>query len=254
MRSAAHFGLLFASLLTSSAAHGQAPPPISPPDVDTSGLEPLPTPLPRTPYIELDPPIGSTPVLRDGLPEPLDTPSTTSLPRIQPPDAAIPDPALIDEIGPLPGTDLRPSRPKRSRSPSVDDEEAELNETDTARDVEPSPPPPRRGPIGGLLARITGRRNTPPPRPADREEIVIDPNDPDAAELERVLAVEKKRRIENEIKRSVGDRVSAVEVIVVGRRAHVRARATRFFQRRGVRRSIEQLPSLRGLQATVEVN
>lgn len=62
-----------------------------------------------------------------------------------------------------------------------------------------------------------------------------------------------KRRLEHQIRQSLGDRVQTVEVRVVGREVTVRARATRFWQRRAVRRSIETLPSLSGFRPTIDV-
>jgi hypothetical protein len=54
-----------------------------------------------------------------------------------------------------------------------------------------------------------------------------------------------KRRIEKAVKESLGDRASAVEVRVKGRSVLIRARASRFWHRRGVRRALDafQLPS-----------
>ncbi len=54
-----------------------------------------------------------------------------------------------------------------------------------------------------------------------------------------------KRRIEKAVKESLGDRASEVEVRVQGRNVLIRARASRFWHRRGVRRSLDslQLPS-----------
>lgn len=54
-----------------------------------------------------------------------------------------------------------------------------------------------------------------------------------------------KRRIEKAVKESLGDRASTVEVRVKGRSVLIRARASRFWHRRGVRRALDsfQLPS-----------
>ncbi len=62
-----------------------------------------------------------------------------------------------------------------------------------------------------------------------------------------------KRRIERQIRDSLGDRVSGVEVRVVGRDVTIRAHTTRFWQRRTVRRTLESLPGLAGYRATVDL-
>jgi hypothetical protein len=62
-----------------------------------------------------------------------------------------------------------------------------------------------------------------------------------------------KRKIEEQIRESLGDRVRSVEVRVRGRNVLIVARATRFWQKRPVRRSLETLPVLSGYRARVEL-
>jgi hypothetical protein len=81
----------------------------------------------------------------------------------------------------------------------------------------------------------------------DRSTITIEPSTDPAAEAAL------KRRIERQIHESLGDRVRDVEVRVVGRDVTIRARATRFWQRRTVRRTLETLPGLAGYRPTVEI-
>ena len=50
-----------------------------------------------------------------------------------------------------------------------------------------------------------------------------------------------KKRIEKEVQQAVGDRVRSVEIRISGRSVIIRARATCFWQRRGVRRSLETM-------------
>ena len=61
-----------------------------------------------------------------------------------------------------------------------------------------------------------------------------------------------KRRIEKQVEQTLGDRVRSVEVRVTGRTVVFRAQATRFWQRRGVRRSLETLPLPAGYRGRVE--
>jgi hypothetical protein len=104
----------------------------------------------------------------------------------------------------------------------------------------------RRSP--GILGRFLPAPY--PPRGADdrsRSSIAVEPSSDPAAEAAL------KRRVEHQIRQALGDRVRDVEVRVVGRNVTIRARATRFWQRRGVRRSLETLPGLAGYRPTIEI-
>jgi hypothetical protein len=81
----------------------------------------------------------------------------------------------------------------------------------------------------------------------DRSAITVEPSTDPASEAAL------KRRIERQIHDSLGDRVRDVEVRVVGPEVAVRARATRFWQRRAVRRALESLPGLAGYRHTIEL-
>jgi hypothetical protein len=74
----------------------------------------------------------------------------------------------------------------------------------------------------------------------------------DRSEQEGDAAV--KRGIEKQIRETLGDRVRAVEVRVSGRNVLIVAAATRFWQRRAVRRSLETLPILEGYRARIELD
>ncbi len=111
-----------------------------------------------------------------------------------------------------------------------------------------APPPVRRGPrFFGRFAppsSSTGRGSTPTRGPASDEP--MSKSDP-AADAER------KRRIEREVRETLGDRVRSTEVRVVGRNVAIRAEASRFWQRRSVRRALESLPGLAGYRTTIDV-
>jgi hypothetical protein len=62
-----------------------------------------------------------------------------------------------------------------------------------------------------------------------------------------------KRRIEQQIRDAMGDRLRSVEVRVTGRNVLIVARPSRFWQKRSIRRTLETLPSLSGLQARIEI-
>ena len=111
-----------------------------------------------------------------------------------------------------------------------------------------APPPVRRGP------RFLGRfappssflgRGSRSPRDAD-------PDEP-KSKSDPAADAELKRRIERQVREALGDRVRSVEVRVVGRNVAIRAEASRFWQRRSVRRTLESLPGLAGYRTTIDV-
>jgi hypothetical protein len=77
--------------------------------------------------------------------------------------------------------------------------------------------------------------------------ITVEPSTDPAAEAAL------KRRIERQIHESLGDRVHDVEVRIRDRDVTIRAKATRFWQRRTVRRTLESLPGLAGYRPTIEM-
>jgi hypothetical protein len=122
-------------------------------------------------------------------------------------------------------------------------------------EVEPEPgprssgagrPAPARGAsssLGRFLGPLGPRSDSADPGSSIRVEPRSDPA-ADAA---------VKRRLENQIEQTLGDRVRTFEVLVVGRSVVLRARASRFWQRRSVRRSLETLPLPAGYRARVEM-
>jgi hypothetical protein len=108
---------------------------------------------------------------------------------------------------------------------------------------------PRRGSvIGEMFGRFFEQGSAEPSRSAPRSEIKVERRSDPAAD--NAL----KRRIEHQIREQLGDRVGSTEVRVVGRRVLIRTHATRFWQKRGVRRTLEALPAISGLQARIELD
>ena len=98
----------------------------------------------------------------------------------------------------------------------------------------------------GLLSRIGGRGQDDRSSVRQVEPPEIDPGDP--------IAVDALRRgIERHIVARQGDRLSMLEVLIVGPRVHIRAQSARFWQRRDLRRDLESLPMPEGFRSTVEV-
>jgi hypothetical protein len=80
-----------------------------------------------------------------------------------------------------------------------------------------------------------------------RSSITVEPHVEPAAEAAT------KRRIEKQVEEAVGGRVRSVEVQVSGHSVLIRAQAARFWQRFGVRRSLENLRLPAGYRARVEM-
>ena len=106
----------------------------------------------------------------------------------------------------------------------------------------------------GLLGRILGQQ------PALSGRGALNPNDaPARARIKSNSTPEPdtdavvKRRIEQQIRATLGDKVQSVEVRVKGRNVLIAARATRFWQKRSVQRSLETLPALAGLRSRIDL-
>jgi hypothetical protein len=112
-------------------------------------------------------------------------------------------------------------------------------------------PAPWRFP--GLLGRILGQPAADSPRGA-RGNSASDGQRKGDASREPATDAAVQRRIEREIRDTLGDRVRSVEVRVSGRNVLVVAKATRFWQKRTVRRALETLPALSGMRARIELN
>ena len=137
---------------------------------------------------------------------------------------------------PRPGVGFRASRHQVGRATSA---------SGTPPESRPAPPVPQRplSRFGRFLPSpfSTGRGDN------DRSSVTVEPSTDPASEAAL------KRRIERQIHDSLGDRVHEVEVRVVGPEVTIRAKATRFWQRRTVRRTLETLPGLAGYRHTVEI-
>ncbi len=160
---------------------------------------------------------------------------------------------------PPPGTLVR-SRPRGSPSPSRPRANDSSEEDSSAATSARSRPAPR--PFPGILGRLF----PPPPGPVrgesrsssasarlkDQEkEKEKEKADEDRSEPQGDAAI--KRKIEKQIRDTLGDRVRSVEVRVSGKNILVVAQATRFWQKRLVRRSLETLPSLAGYRARIQL-
>lgn len=188
---------------------------------------------------------AAAPVIRHG-PEPVEAaprPSTDLEPVPLDPPVTLPPGGLPLEVvpeGPVPPLDPAlqplpdPESPGRSVNPA--------REEDTDHEDEGKPARPRRG-LGALI-RPRGSRPPAPPRAPDVHADQPDPES-DAA---------LQRRLERQIRDVAGRRLRALDVRVADQTIRIRARADRFWNRRGLRRTIEGLPALAGYDADITVD
>jgi hypothetical protein len=109
---------------------------------------------------------------------------------------------------------------------------------------------PSRSP--GLLGRFFETWTGSPSRkdarsPQTKARGVVEPR-PDAT-----ADAANRRKIESEIQDSLGDRLRSVEVRVSGRNVLIVAKASRFWQKRTLKRALETLPGLAGYRARVDI-
>lgn len=238
------------------AVAGNEPPPLSPPTTTAGAADVPPAPGPdplRT--------IDDRPMLV--------IPGVNAPPRVHSRGGALPplepaSPARPGEVPPLigpssstasptPGAAHLPLQPASPPAPTALPSTLEAIpgsgsnvEPPPARPApRPAPPPLRRTP--GILGRFLPPPFSPGRGGAEPTTITVEPSTDPAAEAAL------KRRIERQIRESLADRVREVEVRVVGRDVTIRARATRFWQRRAVRRTLETLPGLSGYRPRIEI-
>ena len=130
------------------------------------------------------------------------------------------------------GPDGEPGSPRRSSS--------------EPRSGSSSTPAPRRPP--GLLNRVFPFGTSGRGASNAREGVTVEPKSDPASDAAA------KRRIERQVRESLGSRLRSFDVRVVGREVTVQARTTRFWQRRGVRSALESLPALSGYKTNIRVD
>jgi hypothetical protein len=147
-----------------------------------------------------------------------------------------------------------PARPRPRGSSAASRPGAKDSSEDSPAASARSRPAPR--PFPGILGRLF-----PPPPGSVRGESGNSSASARRKENEKALDRSEpqsdaaiKRKIEKQIRDTLGDRVRSVEVRVRGKNVLVVARATRFWQRRLVRRSLETLPALDGYRARIELD
>ncbi len=238
---ASRMGALLLSCAATSHAWGDEPPSLPPPVEVPASSEAGPV------LVVPGVPTSAFPRSRPGAsaPEPRPPAAAGDLPALIGP-SEMPEPGLTgsarrDTSAPTSRNDI-PLELDRIPDPVVPDP-PRTRPTPRRED----PPPARRGPRffrrfpPPLLS--TGRGST--TRGAVTDEPKSKPDPAADAEL--------KRRIERQVRETLGDRIKSAEVRVVGRHVAIRAEASRFWQRRSVKRTLESLPSLTGYRSTIDV-
>jgi hypothetical protein len=168
-----------------------------------------------------------------------------------------PDPALRApiplSIEPLDDESSPGVRPKRQATGRIKPDPSQGTGRPGVRDESSPPARPAPSRMPGLLGRFLG---SPPPAPSRTPARNAGARNQAKDELptEPLTDSEVKRTIERQIREIVGDRVRSVEVRVNGKNVLISAHATRFWQKRAVRRSLETLPVLAGYRAHVEID
>lgn len=208
----------------------------------TSSLADLPAitpalPTEEAPIDEGPPPLIGPADLGEAVPRGIGAPRF--LPDLPP--GSSPPPLTLEPADEGPAPRLRPLEPGPTRD--------ELGATGRNRIPSPppsTPPPPRRR-LFGLFQRPGTTNAVPPPSARlDDSKALDEPEerDPDA---------ELQRRLETQIRNALGARVRSLDVQVKGRRVSVQAAPSRFWYKRGVRRTLETLPALAGFQTRIDV-
>jgi hypothetical protein len=194
--------------------------------------------------------------------EPVAGPSNASSPfrpYARAPVQSVPDASLRDPIPlTLEPLDDEPAQvQKRAMSPPTRGPRPHAQPSSSSEEPEKAPAGPRPAPwrMPGFLGRVLRQ---PPPtaaRDASRSgEATSRAKTKAKPKSEPETDAIVKRRIEQQIRATLGDKVESVEVRVSGRNVSVVARPTRFWQRRGVRRSLEALPALAGFRARIDLD
>ena len=166
--------------------------------------------------------------------EPLDDAKPTDRERVKP------GPAGGASAGPRSGN---PRRTGRSSATDLQPSQAGNNSGEQRSSTWRMP---------GMLGRLLGQPTAGPSRPGSRA-IASEPKPERQPQPGPETDAAVKRKIEKQINDSLGDRVRSVEVRVSGRNVLIVAKATRFWQKRPIRRSLEALPVLSGYRARIEL-
>ena len=112
----------------------------------------------------------------------------------------------------------------------------------------------RTKPAPWRLPGVLGRIMSQSPATSPRGSSAAAANGGGKMRTEPETDADVKRRIEREIRTTAGDRLQSVEVRVTGKNVLIVARPARFWQKRGLRRTLESLTSTKGYRARIDVD
>lgn len=200
-------------------------------------------PLPTRPSVRLAPPgvsasepkpATSNPRRMQDSTKPTRTVQSLARPATSPPGSI---PLTLEAIPDDPPPELGSERPSRSVSPRA------LSGSTPAQN-NPRPTTPRN--TSSILGRLLAPSNLNEDIAPGRGETPAEPRSDPAAEAAL------KRRIQKQVEKTLGDHIRSVEVRLNGRTVVFRARASRFWYRRSVRRTLEGMSLPAGYRARVE--
>jgi hypothetical protein len=215
------------SAATTRSPVSRAGPSTSPGSPDLTG--PSPTPAARASSGPGSP--SGMPAQRDRQPSTLNAVPLT----LEPLDD---EPSRAEDRG---GGGIRPDSAARSPKP---DSPADSTAAPGGRRATPWRMP---GFLGRVIGPLPAGRSRAPAANGDAAIRAKTKAEPDA---DAVL----KRRIEQQIRTTLADKVRSVEVRVNGRNVLIVARSSRFWQKRTVQRTLETLPALAGYRARIELD
>jgi hypothetical protein len=243
-------GILMTAALASAQEGG---PPLSPPELAPPAEASSPPPAPATakpaarhPFLVITgvntpaPAATRSPQARAVEPKPAAPP-----PLAGPASAAVPEPVAPTVTMPL----TLEAIPEDEKSDDAVGSKARVEAPAAPRRRATTPAPPEEGESpryvpGTMLGRLLGIGDG---RDDVKGAISVE------SKADPAVDAAVKRRIEKAVKESLGDRASEVDVRVKGRSVLIRARASRFWHRRGVRRALESFPLPSGYHGRAEL-
>jgi hypothetical protein len=121
----------------------------------------------------------------------------------------------------------------------------------------PEPPgPPQRRKLFGFIpfGRPVPAPATPSARDLATEDSGPEPDEPGPEKKDDAIADRAlERRLEAQIRTAAGNHIRSLEVRASGRQVFVKAQPARFWQKRGLKRTLEGLPALAGYRSRIEV-
>ena len=160
-------------------------------------------------------------------------------------DAGTSSPFGAERQGRTSASGRLPATAMTAPSPTPDEPERLSEEPERG---EESGAPRRPQASGSVLGRFFDQGRLDQSRNSPRSEIKVERRADPASETAL------RRRVDHQIRDQLGDRIADLDVRIAGKTIVIRARATRFWQKRNVRRTLETLPTISGYQTRIELD